>query len=112
MAYICDACSRAFGGLTGFDRHQLWAPGKHSMFDLCDGCPMCTDLQLTCQDPATMTRKDGSPLFKLDSHGRWVLYTGKPHPYAEPGGQTDDRTPSPCCPGFYLDGTMCPGCQF
>ena len=110
MAFTCSACERTFGGLTGFDKHQRWTLGKHSMFDLCDGCPMCTNLRLTCQDPATMTRRDGSPLFKLDARNRWVLNTAKPHPHA--GGQTDDRRPSPCCPGFYLDGNMCPGCAY
>lgn len=71
---ICCACNRAFGGLTGFDAHQDWQPIGFG--------PLPNDRYLTCRDPATMTRRDGSRMFKQDSKGRWCLLVGKKHPHA------------------------------
>lgn len=64
----CCACGRRFGGLTGFDKHQAWVYGAWKTY-------------VRCQDPATMTRKDGSPLFKWTGT-KWVLRTNREHPNA------------------------------
>jgi hypothetical protein len=47
----CGGCGRTFSGLTMFDAH----------FTTLDTPPWSQ-----CNDPATVTKKDGTPLFRLE----------------------------------------------
>lgn len=57
----CRTCCAHFKSVSGFDEHRR------------NG---------TCADPATLTRRDGGPAFRLDDHGRWTLAYAGEHPMA------------------------------
>lgn len=53
----CGGCHRTFSSLSGFDRHQTALP-EHPW--------------VVCRDPATMRKKDGSPVLVLSGDTwRW-----------------------------------------
>lgn len=56
----CSSCHRTFASLDAFDRHQR------------------VDGRLTCLDPATLTRRDGSPLYEAHHDGLTDVWSIRP----------------------------------
>ena len=58
----CGGCGRTFSSLSTFDAHQRSTPVAP---------------YVECLDPATVTKKDGSPRFRLAS-GVWKSHDANP----------------------------------